>query len=63
MKLKKKFLRLAVAIFAMTALAQAQQSHHPTAPAAPTQNAASTVAEILSMLVPDNSFRRQMELD
>lgn len=44
MKLKKKFLRLAVAIFAMTALAQAQQSHHPTAPAAPTQNAASTVA-------------------
>jgi pimeloyl-ACP methyl ester carboxylesterase len=44
MKLKKNFLRLAVVIFAMTALAQAQQSHHPTAPAAPTQNTASTVA-------------------
>jgi len=44
MKLKKKFLRLAVVIFAMTAVAHAQQSHHPTAPAAPTQNTASTVA-------------------
>ena len=43
MKLKKKFLRLDVVIFVMTALAQAQQSHHPTAPAAPTQNTARTV--------------------
>ena len=44
MELKEKFLGLAVVIFAMAALAQAQRSHHPTAPAAPTQNTASTVA-------------------